>query len=95
MPATSPYMTSGHLVRDGKLIRYENFTGKVGESDLAGTFQFDAGGKRPLMTGDLHSKVLNLADLGSLVGTDQEREREGVLPDMSFDPARWGSVDAT
>jgi len=94
MPSTSPYTTSGHLVRDGKLIRYENFTGKVGESDLAGTFQFDAGGKRPVMTGDLHSKVLNLADLGSLVGTDKEREREGVLPDMEFDPARWGSVDA-
>jgi AsmA protein len=46
------------------------------------------------MQGDLQSKVLNLADLGSLVGTDKEREREGVLPDMSFDPARWGSVDA-
>jgi AsmA protein len=94
MPSTSPYSTTGHLVRDGKLIRYENFTGKVGESDLSGTFQFDAGGSRPVMTGDLQSKVLNLADLGSLVGTDQEREREGVLPDMSFDPARWDSVDA-
>jgi AsmA protein len=94
MPSTSPYTTAGHLVRDGKVIRYENFTGKVGESDLSGTFQFDAGGKRPLMTGDLRSKVLNLADLGSLVGTDQEREKEGVLPDMSFDPARWDSVDA-
>ena len=94
MPSTSRYVTSGRLIRDGKLIRYENFTGKVGESDLSGTFQFDAGGKRPLMTGDLHSKVLNLADLGSLVGTDKQREREGVLPDMSFDPARWGSVDA-
>jgi AsmA protein len=94
MPSTSPYTTAGRLIRDGKLIRYENFTGKVGESDLSGTFQFDSGGKRPLMTGDLVSKVLNLADLGSLVGTDQEREKEGVLPDMSFDPARWDSVDA-
>jgi AsmA protein len=94
MPSTSPYTTAGHLVRDGKVIRYENFTGKVGESDLSGTFQFDSGGKRPMMTGDLVSKVLNLADLGSLVGTDQAREKEGVLPDMSFDPARWESVDA-
>lgn len=95
MPSTSPYTTSGHLIRDGKLIRYENFTGKVGDSDLAGTFQFDAGGKRPVMTGDLHSKVLNLADLGSLVGTDKERERQGVLPDMSFDPARWEASTPT
>jgi uncharacterized protein involved in outer membrane biogenesis len=94
LPSTSAYTTSGRLVRDGKLIRYENFAGKVGESDLAGTFQFDSSGARPMMTGDLVSKVLNLADLGSLVGTDQEREKAGVLPDMSFDPARWSSVDA-
>jgi len=94
LPSTSAYTTSGRLVRDGRLIRYEEFTGKVGESDLAGTFQFDSSGARPMMTGDLVSKVLNLADLGSLVGTDQEREKEGVLPDMSFDPARWESVDA-
>jgi uncharacterized protein involved in outer membrane biogenesis len=96
LPSTSPYATAGRLVRDGKLIRYENFTGKVGESDIGGTFQFDSGGERPLMTGDLQSKVLNLADLGSLVGTGKEREQseEGVLPDMSFDPARWDSVDA-
>jgi uncharacterized protein involved in outer membrane biogenesis len=94
LPSTSEYATAGRLVRDGKLIRYEDFTGKVGESDLAGTFQFDAAGKRPLMTGKLQSKVLNLADLGSLVGTGQAREKAGVLPDMSFDPARWESIDA-
>jgi AsmA protein len=93
-PSTSPYRTSGRLIREGDVIRYENFVGKVGESDLAGTFQFDSSGARPTMTGDLVSKVLNLADLGSLVGTDQEREKSGVLPDMSFDPARWDSVDA-
>jgi uncharacterized protein involved in outer membrane biogenesis len=94
LPSTSPYRTTGRLIRDGNIIRYENFTGKVGESDIAGTFQFDSGGARPLMTGDLVSKTLNLADLGSLVGTNQERESDGVLPDMSFDPSRWDSVDA-
>ncbi len=93
-PSTSPYQTAGRLIRDGKMIRYENFTGKVGESDLAGTFQFDSSGERPVMKGELTSKLLNLADLGSLVGTGRERQAEGVLPDMSFDPARWESVDA-
>ncbi len=93
-PSTSPYQTEGRLIRDGKMIRYENFTGKVGESDLGGTFQFDSSGRRPVMKGELTSKLLNLADLGSLVGTDQARQNEGVLPDMSFDPARWESVDA-
>jgi AsmA protein len=94
-PRTSPYTTSGRLVRDGNVVRYENFSGKVGESDLAGTMQVNLreGKKRPFMQGDLTSKVLSFADLGPLVGTTQPR-KTGVLPDAPFDPARWDSVDA-
>jgi uncharacterized protein involved in outer membrane biogenesis len=96
-PRTSPYTTSGRLVRDGDVVRYENFSGKVGESDLAGTLQVnirgEGGKKRPFMQGDLTSKVLSFADLGPLVGTTQPR-KSGVLPDAPFDPARWNSVDA-
>lgn len=92
-PTTSPYATSGHLIRDGRFVRYENFTGKVGESDLAGTLQVDTSGERPVMKGELHSKVLDLADLGPIVGTHQPR-KSGVLPDAPFDAKRWKSVDA-
>ncbi|HET7670770.1 MAG TPA: AsmA family protein [Burkholderiales bacterium] len=92
-PETSPYTTRGRLVRGDNMIRYEKFTGKVGESDIAGTLQFDLGGKRAFMHGELTSKVLNLADLGPLVGTDQPKE-SGVLPDMPFDSDRWDSIDA-
>jgi uncharacterized protein involved in outer membrane biogenesis len=92
-PDTSPYRLSGRLYRtDGKWL-FEKFSGKVGESDLAGTLQVDTGGKRPFMHGDLTSKVLNFADLGPLVGTNQPR-KSGVLPDMPFSPERWESVDA-
>jgi len=91
-PETTPYTTRGRLVKGDNMIRYEKFTGKVGESDLAGTLQFDLGGKRAFMHGDLDSKVLDLADLGALVGTDQPRER--VLPDTPFDSDRWDSIDA-
>ncbi len=93
MPATPPYNTAGHLVRSGDVIRYENFTGKIGQSDIAGTFEVDTGPERPFMRGDLKSKVLNLADLGMVVGTDQPKD-EGVLPDAPFSPKRWASVDA-
>ncbi len=92
-PETSPYRTSGRLTRDADVVRYENFTGKVGASDLAGTIQVKIGGKRPFMSGDLTSKVLNFADLGPLVGA-QHPTRSGVLPDRPFDPERWASVDA-
>lgn len=92
-PETKAYSTSGRLIREGMVVRYENFTGKVGESDLSGTLQVDIGGKRPFMQGDLQSKVMDLADLGVLVGTSEPR-KDGVLPDAPFDPKRWDSVDA-
>src|SRR5207302_1093620 len=38
-PDTSRYSTSGRLIGNGSAIRYENFTGAVGESDLTGTLQ--------------------------------------------------------
>ena len=92
-PQTPPYSTSGRLVRSGSVIKYENFTGKVGKSDLSGTIQVDTGPERPFMQGELVSKVMDLGDLGIVVGTDQPREK-GVLPDSPFEPDRWGSVDA-
>ncbi|HEX2198753.1 MAG TPA: AsmA family protein [Burkholderiales bacterium] len=92
-PETPAYSTSGRLIREGTVVRYEKFTGKVGKSDLAGTLQVDTGGKRPLMTGELQSKVMDLGDLGIVVGTNRPR-KGGVLPDSPFDPGRWDSVDA-
>jgi AsmA protein len=65
----------------------------VGESDLGGVIQVDLGGKRPFMRGDLHSKVMDLGDLGVIVGTQQPKD-DGVLPDAPFEPDRWDSVDA-
>jgi len=93
-PDTSPYRLAGRLYLANGTWRFENFSGKVGESDLAGTLRIETGkDKRPFMQGDLTSKVLNFADLGPLVGTKEPRE-SGVLPDMPFSPERWESVDA-
>lgn len=94
LPATSPYRISGRLHRTDGVWLFEDFQGKVGESDLAGTIRVETGpGKRPFMKGEVNAKVLNFADLGALVGTNQPR-KSGVLPDMPFSPERWESVDA-
>jgi AsmA protein len=93
LPQTPAYATEGHLVREKTLVRYEKFTGKVGTSDISGSVQIDTAGRRPFMQGELQSKVIDLADLGVVVGTDQPKEG-GVLPDAPFDPSRWDSVDA-
>jgi AsmA protein len=95
LPETSAYRSEGRLVRTDHLVRYENFLAKVGSSDLAGTLEFNTDEKRerPYMHGEVTAKVLNFADLGQLVGTDQPR-KSGVLPDMPFDSDRWDSIDA-
>lgn len=67
-PATPAYKTSGHMVRVDKTWRYEKFSGRFGASDIAGTLQIDTGGKRPAMKGELDSKLLDVADLGPLIG---------------------------
>ena len=67
-PETPPYDIRGRLTRDGEIWRFENFDGTVGDSDLAGTLDFDAGGERLTITGDLRSQRLDFDDLGGIVG---------------------------
>ena len=68
LPATSPYKLAGQLHRQGDEWRFANFTGTVGESDLGGEFTVDMGKDRPVLGGKLHSKLLDIKDLGGFVG---------------------------
>ena len=72
LPETPKFRTSGRLTGnfalEGKHFKYEQFTGQVGKSDLSGTLEFTAGGPRPRLTGNVHSKRLALADLGPVIG---------------------------
>jgi len=67
-PATPAYTTSGHLIRVANTWRYEKFSGRFGASDIAGSLQVDTGGKRPAMKAELASKLLDVADLGPMIG---------------------------
>jgi hypothetical protein len=71
-----PYTLRGHLDYDssGKRIRFTNFQGRVGESDLEGTFEVNRVGQRPLVTADLTSKNVRMADLGGFIGAPPGRE---------------------
>jgi AsmA protein len=109
-PETRAYATEGHLVHSEKTWRYEKFSGRIGNSNIAGTLQVDTGGKRPAMKADLVSNLLDFADLGPLIGAQPRRAqagtpgqkpaiapelgRERVLPDLPFKTDRWDSVDA-
>lgn len=68
LPRTPEYTTKGHLVHSAKKWQYQNFTGRIGKSDIEGNFSVDQSSQRPFLSGNLTSKLLDLADLGPLIG---------------------------
>jgi uncharacterized protein involved in outer membrane biogenesis len=68
LPPTPPYQVRGHLTRQGTLWRFENFAGRVGDSDLGGDLSLETGGAKPQMTADVSSKLLDFDDLAGFVG---------------------------
>jgi len=106
LPKTAAYATSGRLTHRGETWHYEKFSGRIGNSDIAGTLQFDTSGKRTYMHGELVSKLLDFEDLGPLIGARPgtvaqakatapvEQASARVLPDVPFNIERWDSVDA-
>lgn len=108
LPDTPKFSTEGRVV--GKLdigktrLRYENFKGKVGSSDIAGTLEYIQREPRPVLRGEVVSTYLNLKDLGALVGADspEEQKKRGdepkqppnkVLPVSPFKTERWSKID--
>ncbi|PPE74106.1 AsmA family protein [Solimonas fluminis] len=68
LPPTAPYQLRGRLDYQQGRIRFHEFNGSVGQSDLSGELAVNLGGKRRLVTADLRSNQVVLADLGGLVG---------------------------
>ncbi len=77
LPPTPPYALDGRLRRVGKTWRYDDFTGKVGNSDLAGYAHVTTGGARPLLKADLVSKRLDFDDLAGFIGGAPQAEGKG------------------
>ena len=70
LPASPPYAFSGHLVQKGKRYGIDDLAGKIGETDVAGSGAYVRQELRPLLTGKLSSKLLNIADLGPVIGLE-------------------------
>lgn len=67
-PATRSYVTAGHLMHSGNSWHYEKFSGRIGTSDIAGSLEVKTGGQRPALAAELTSNLLDLADLGPVIG---------------------------
>ena len=109
LPETPPYATEGRLIgqfrRNGSVFRYENFTGRVGSSDLNGSLTYTAREPRPLLQGELVSNLLQFSDLAPIIGADSNasKARRGdaakqpankALPVEAFRTDRWKAIDA-
>jgi uncharacterized protein involved in outer membrane biogenesis len=109
LPETPPFATEGHLV--GELSRqnshwvYDNFTGKVGSSDIGGKLDYRAATPRGVLTGAITSRQLVFGDLAPLIGADSAASKDArgagqappagrVLPVETFKTERWTSIDA-
>lgn len=68
LPASPPYQVSGHLTRKNDTWAFNKFSGKVGDSDIAGDFSVDVGGDKAFMRGNFVSRKLDLDDLGGFIG---------------------------
>ncbi|CAB3757621.1 AsmA family protein [Paraburkholderia solisilvae] len=109
LPETPPYATEGHLIgqfkASGNVFTYENFTGRVGGSDLNGTLTYVGREPRPLLQGELVSNLLRFADLAPIIGADSNASKakrgeavkqpsDKVLPVEPFRTDRWKAIDA-
>ena len=99
LPPTPAYALDGHFFRNGNAWHYDDFEGKVGDSDLAGDANVDASGDRPYLRADLASNRLDLEDLGGFIGAPPGEPaavaaRGRLLPDTPYDLEKLGAMDA-
>lgn len=110
LPDSPAYSTDGHLIAklhepSGASFKYEDFNGKIGDSDIHGDLGFVASQPRPKLSGALVSNQLLFSDLAPLIGADSNTEQKArggaskqptgkVLPVEQFKTDRWSAMDA-
>jgi hypothetical protein len=91
LPASRPYRLAAMLTKTDKIFRFTNLTGRIGDSDIAGTLTATlskAAKGRFRIDGTLTSKTLDIKDVGPLLGYDPEKidAGQGVVKQISGRP---------
>lgn len=68
LPRSPPYSIEGRFKNQGAQYAYENFKGIIGGSDIGGTAVFTPKQPRPHFAASFRSKILDLKDLGPMIG---------------------------
>lgn len=103
-PNTPPYRISGDLSRDDARWTFEDFTGRVGSSDLSGDVRINTA-ERLRVEADLASRRLDIADLLTVLGAKPQVSAGGqdttvtsgapgrLLPDAPLQVERLRTMD--
>lgn len=68
LPQTSPYALKAQLTKQGEHWQVGALQGRLGQSDLSGDLSYDSTPAIPMLKGKLQSRVLDMDDLGPLIG---------------------------
>ncbi len=68
LPNTAPYTVSGHMQRNGSLLKLTDFKGTLGNSDIHGVLSIETARERPLLSADLATRLLDIKDLAPTLG---------------------------
>lgn len=104
-PNTPPYKLSGTLTRNEALFTFNNFSGRVGSSDLSGDLRVDKVGGRRRVDAELFSRSLDIDDLATVLGARPTMTSSGtvassgvagrMLPDAPLQVDRLRVMDGT
>ena len=89
IPKTPAYRLAGRLdYADGR-VRFRDFEGRMGSSDLSGEISVSTAGPKPEVEAALHSTRIDLADLGGFIGEEPGRaSTPGQTPQQRRERAR-------
>lgn len=96
LPTTGPFVLTGRINKDGQVWKVAADNATVGSTKLKGQFSYDTRPRVPLLTGQVSSPRLLLADLAPTIGGEPGAEpapppkttkpaAARVLPDKEFD----------
>lgn len=86
LPTSPAYDIDGHLIYRGTQYTYSDFKGRIGKSDIRGDATYIARSPRPFLKIKLQSRVLDMVDLGPLMGIDRTSGSAKSPPPIASGP---------
>ncbi len=99
LPPSPAYSVGGRLSQRDNVWNFQNFSGRLGNSDLHGQFLLNRTLKPQYINADLQSESLNLKDLSGLIGGRSDSGKpivnsKTVLPHDPFNFEKLHAADA-